>query len=91
MQVMILFPVHALDGRVCPAVHLVTSVLSVLCMYVCFSVCNGAESQILGALLRCRVFYSIHIARRVFSKHGITDIPHQSTDYRTGEADERPE
>jgi len=43
-------------------------------LYVCFSVCNCAESQRLGALLRWRVFYSVHIARRAFGTHGITDI-----------------
>jgi len=39
-------------------------------IHVCFSVCNGPESQRLGALLRSRVFYSVHIARREFGKHG---------------------
>jgi len=47
-------------------------------IYMCFSVCNGAESQRLGALLGWRVFYSVHIARRAFSTHGLTNIPHQS-------------
>jgi len=49
-----------------------------VCLYVCFSVCNGAKSQRLGALLRLSVFYSVHIARRAFSTHGITNIPHHS-------------
>jgi len=48
-------------------------------MYVRFSVCDGAESQRQGALLRWRVFYSVHIARGAFGTHGITDIPHQSS------------
>jgi len=43
-----------------------------LCVCVCFSVCNGAESQRLDVLLRWRVFYSVHIARRAFSTHAAT-------------------
>jgi len=42
------------------------------CMYVCFSVCNGAESQRLGAPLCWRVFYSVHIARRAFGTHELS-------------------
>jgi len=51
-------------------------------MYACFSVCNSVESQRLGALLRWRVFYSVHIARGAFGTHGITGIPHQSNNLR---------
>jgi len=40
-----------------------------VCMFVCFSVCNGEESQRLGALLRWRVFYSVYVARRAFGTH----------------------
>jgi len=55
-------------------------VVEIACIYLLssFSVCNGAESQRLGAVLRWRVFYSVHIARRTFGTRAITDMPHQS-------------
>jgi len=46
-------------------------------VYVCSSVCNGAQSQRIGALWLWRGFYSVHLARGHFGTHRITDAPHQ--------------
>jgi len=70
-----------------PCRHLITSLTlpSLACMYVSPSV--AAQSHKDYALLRWRVFNSIHIAQMAFGTQGIADIRTKATVYRTGEAD----